>query len=327
MNKFRESNFELLRLVAMFFIVWYHLLLKFIVVEDETPIYKAMFLPLHVSVICFVLISGYFHIKPSVRGVAKLLTPLLVFYLPLTLYELSLNCIGKESLLFFSKSPYWFIRTYLYLFLIAPVLNSFIVTDKRRLTLLFVLGFMACYMGWLMHDQSMVDGKNLVLFMLIYVIGDCLKHYKEEIDKISLPVLCGIYLFLNISLVCLYTAYTNTFISKAIWALSYPYCSPLLIINAVLLFLLFSKLHFISKSINTLASSVFSVYIIHQHHYVLYNLIGPIVMSIYRLHNSPLILILFLGFFSLMIMFVCIMIDKFVETLYNFFIYRLVKDP
>ena len=68
MDKVRESNFELLRLIAMFFIVLYHSLLKFIAVVDDNPIYQAMFLSLHVAVICFVLISGYFHIKPSVRS-------------------------------------------------------------------------------------------------------------------------------------------------------------------------------------------------------------------------------------------------------------------
>ena len=91
MSKVRESNYELLRLIAMFFIVWYHLLLKFIVPVDDAPVYKAIYLPLHVAVICFVLISGYFHIKPSVRGVAKLLFPLLMYYLPLTVIEMSVD--------------------------------------------------------------------------------------------------------------------------------------------------------------------------------------------------------------------------------------------
>ena len=79
MIKVRESNFELLRLIAMFFIVWYHLLLKFIVVVDESPIYKAMFIPLHVAVVCFVLISGYFHIKPTLRGGGQIVIPIIGF--------------------------------------------------------------------------------------------------------------------------------------------------------------------------------------------------------------------------------------------------------
>ena len=325
MNKVRESNFELLRLIAMFFIVLYHLLLKFIVVVDDNPIFQAVFLPLHVAVICFVLISGYFHIKPSIYGGAKLLFPLLVFYLPLTIYEYSQNNVGIKSLLFFSKSPYWFIRTYFYLFLIAPVLNSFLNTDRRRVSLLLVLGFIAIYMGWMMHDASMADGKNLVLFMFLYILGDFLRHNKEIIDNVSTPILGGFYLFLNTTLIYLYTTYSDTYIGKTIWHVSYPYCSPILILNAVVLFLVFSRLHFKSKAINWLANSVYTIYILHHQHYVLYNLIGPFVFSLYKTHHFPIILIFYLTIYSLAIMSICIIIDKFVGPLQYYFVRYLTK--
>ena len=320
MEEVRESSFELLRLIAMFFIVLYHLLLKFIVVFDGAPIYLALFLPLHVAVICFVLISGYFHIKPSVRGGVKLLFPLLAFYLPLTLYEYFRYNVEISSLLFFSKSPYWFVRTYFYLFLIAPVLNSYIDTNRRRFSLLAMLGFMAIYMGWMMQDTSMADGKNLILFMFLYVLGDCLKHNKENTDKVCTIIIGGIYLFLNVALVYLYAIYPNNYIGKTIWNVSYPYCSPVLILNAVLLFLLFSRLHFKSNVINRLASSVFTIYILHHQHYVLYNLIGPVVFFIYRLYNVPIVLILDLCSLSIFIMFICIAIDKSLEPLQKSFI-------
>lgn len=320
MNKVRESNFELLRLIAMFFIVWYHLLLKFIVVVDESPIYKAMFLPLHVAVICFVLISGYFHIKPTLRGGGKLLYPLLVFYLPLTLYEIIWCNMAVGNLLFFSKTSYWFIRTYFYLFLMAPILNSYLVSNKRRVYLLLVLFFMAIYMGWLMHDRSMIDGKNLVLFMFLYVLGDSLRQFKDLINKVSTPVLLVIYLFLNVVLMSVYVVCFDSFIGEQIWNFSFPYCSPVLILNAVLLFLLFSRLHFKSTIVNWLAGSVFAVYIIHHQNLVLYKLIGPFVLTLYGGQYLPLFFILYLGLFSFVIMFVCIMIDKLFEPLQNAFI-------
>lgn len=320
MEKIRESNFELLRLVAMFFIVWYHLLLKFIVDIDNTPIFKSMYLPLHVAVICFVLISGYFHIKPSLRGGGKLLFPLLIYYVPLTLYEIVCNDMAIGNLMFFSKTPYWFIRTYFYLFLIAPVINSFISNNKSRIYLLTILLFMAVYMGWLMHDRSMDDGKNLVLFIFVYVIGDSLRHYQKEIDKINSVLLLVIYLLLNVLLVFLYNMYSGSFIVDTVWALSYPYNSPVLIFNAILLFLLFGRLHLRSRIVNWLASSVFAVYILHHQHFVLYKLIGPITLSLYGVHSSSIVLLLQLALFALVIMFICIFIDKLFEPLQNKFI-------
>lgn len=68
-SKSRESNFELLRIVAMFCIVFYHLLLHYVIpAEGEESIFYALQLPLHIGVPLFVFISGYFGIKPSVSG-------------------------------------------------------------------------------------------------------------------------------------------------------------------------------------------------------------------------------------------------------------------
>lgn len=311
MDKIRESNFELLRVVSMFFIVLYHILFFVICKIDDSSLYKAMWLPLHVAVICFVLISGYFHIKPSVKGMAKLFFPLLVFYLPLTIFEMiQYGNGGIRNFFFFSKTPYWFVRTYFYLYLIAPVLNSYLSSNKRKVWLLFILGFMSVYMGWLMHDKSMVNGKNLVLFMFLYVLGDCLRAFKDKTDQISTRYFALLYFTLNFFLVLLFYVFSDSSLGHVIWNLSYPYCSPILIINAVLLFLIISRLHFKSRAINWLAGSVFAVYILHHQHYVLYYWIKPLVLLAYDKITSPVILIVSLGFISFILLFLFILIDK-----------------
>lgn len=85
----RQSNFELLRIVAMFLIVMYHLLLS----SSAMPCYdyeevmgQACWIPLHIAVVLFVLISGYFHIKASTRGIVKLILPVFVYYVPIELF-------------------------------------------------------------------------------------------------------------------------------------------------------------------------------------------------------------------------------------------------
>lgn len=70
--KTRESNFELLRLVAMFCIVFYHLLLHYVVpAQGDGSVFYALWLPLHIGVPLFVFISGYFGIRPSLAGGGK----------------------------------------------------------------------------------------------------------------------------------------------------------------------------------------------------------------------------------------------------------------
>lgn len=313
----RQSNFELLRLVSMFFIVLYHLLRFFVVQMDDAVIYKAMYLPLHVAVICFVLISGYFHIKPSFRGAVKLLAPLVIFYLPLTLWEYYHGVGGVKTLLIFSKSPYWFIRAYFYLFLISPMLNCYLTNNKRRLQMLLVLGFIAVYMGCV-HEPSLKDGKNMALFMFVYVLGDCLNAFKSKYERWSLTWIILAYLIINVLEVVCYVSFHHSLLGKVVWVIGYPYCSPLLIMNAVLLFVIFSKFNFRSKVVNWLSLSVFSVYVLHHQHFILYSLIGPCVLYIYTVSHDPLILMTLLGGLTILIMFVCMVIDKLCSPLWHF---------
>ena len=74
----RKSNFELLRLVAMFLIVLYHI---FIGVYEKNPdfVSPSVWIPLHLGVPVFILISGYFHIKFSWSKFGKLVTVLFVY--------------------------------------------------------------------------------------------------------------------------------------------------------------------------------------------------------------------------------------------------------
>ena len=305
----RQSNFELLRLVSMFFILFYHELLFFIVKMDDTIIYKALEMPLHVGVICFVLISGYFHIRPSIHGAVKLLMPLLLFYLPLTLWEMADGVGPAKSLFIFSKSPYWFIRTYFYLFLISPILNNFLINNKQRFQMLCVLFFIAVYMGT-MHEPSLKNGKNLALFMFLYVLGDCLKALKSKYERWRLKWMILAYLTLNIVIVITYIIYHDNILGKLVWLMSFPYCSPILILNATLLFLVFAKISFKSRVINWLSSSVLSIYVLHHQHFILCALIGSGVYTIYRIQTSVYGLLLGLVTFTIVIMSVCIVIDK-----------------
>lgn len=60
MGTIRKSNFECLRLFAMFCIVLYHCYLLYVYDESSLIIHKAIQIPLHIGVILFLLISGYF---------------------------------------------------------------------------------------------------------------------------------------------------------------------------------------------------------------------------------------------------------------------------
>lgn len=304
----RQSNFELLRLISMFYIILYHLLWFFVISNDNSVIYKALCIPLHVGVLCFVLISGYFHIRPSWTGLFKILFPLFLYYIPLTIFGIVVYNTPIKELFFLSYSPYWFVRVYLFLFLIAPVLNSFLENKKQRKYLLIVLAFISIYMG-MMNEPTLHNGKNVVYFSFLYVLGDSIKKNEACFSKIKTITFVCYYLLLNALLVILYCKYSNTIIGTAIWKLSYIYCSPILIINAILLFLIISRMSIRSSWINYLSASVFSMYIIHHQYVILYKLIGPTIDYFKSKPLNSCEFILVLSFITIVIMGGCVLID------------------
>jgi len=322
----RDSNYELLRLVAIFFIVYYHLLRFFVAPESSMIIYQSLQIPLHIGVPVFVLISGYYGIKLSMCGLLRILLPLLFFYVPIETaghFWIGFDCadsLGLANPLFFiSQSPYWFVRTYFWLFLLSPVLNLYLKesTSKQRLYLLAVLCIIAVYFGTVRGDSSLFGGKNVVNFMFIYVLGNTIRHYQKIIDGINLSSIIIGYILLNALILFLYHYFYSPTAVDLLTRLCFSYCSPLLIHNAVLFFLIFGRLHFHNEFVNRVASSTFSVYIIHHVPFILFWILRPITMSVVEI-GSPSYTIGVLSVLSLGVMSACIITDQIFRPLFDY---------
>lgn len=131
--KVRESNMELLRIVAMLMIVIYHTFYyRLQYYQESAPLFASLTVVLHIGVILFVLISGYFGIKPSVKGFLRLYC-VVIFY-DLVLYVVFVG-IGEQTLswkeaikcllpMSCHRGDYWFIREYMILYLCSPLINQ-----------------------------------------------------------------------------------------------------------------------------------------------------------------------------------------------------------
>ena len=323
-KKTRNSAIELVRLLAMFMIVYYHLILFFIEPIDSDPIFKAIQIPLHIGVILFVLISGYFGIRPSFRGVFKILCIVAVYFLPLRLwYVYKMNMGGMamiDSFHVLSKTPYWFVRTYLCLYLISPLLNKCLkdVSARERIYYLFAFSVVAVYLGLLQCDISLIDGKNLANFILIYIIGNTIKVEHDRLSQVSGKTFFGLFFFMNIVLVFLYSNFYNTRISEFIWNWSFPYYSPFLLVSSILFFIPFTRYSINSPRINYLAASAFSIYIIHHQPVVMDLIIQPVVHSVYlRTAENDAICIVMIGLLALFVLFICVLMDKLFTPLWR----------
>ena len=191
MNKYkiRESNIELLRIVAMFFIVLHHLLVHGMKnigylsdsIVEISLIRQMPFIFLNaftvVAVNCYVLISGYWGINPTKKKFFNLFA-ICVFY---SLAHYLINALHNEifslKLFIFSLLPFshhqglWFVTCYIGLFLLSPLLNAAVchLNETEKSTWTKVLGGLAIitfYFGYLWRTELNHNGYNLVYFYI-----------------------------------------------------------------------------------------------------------------------------------------------------------------
>ena len=138
----RQSNFELLRITAMMLVLIVHAdywslgVPRFDMAASHGANVFARVLFEMLSVVCvnvFVMISGWFGIKASVRGYANFAFQCLYFMLGIYLVMLFAGqtqfCLREMARCLFGS---WFIQAYTVLYIISPVLNAYVRAASRR---------------------------------------------------------------------------------------------------------------------------------------------------------------------------------------------------
>ncbi len=274
-NLVRDSNFELLRLFAIFSVLMYHFISYYTInFSPDNKLGYISWLPFRTAVTLFVFVSGYYHIRFSVKGLTRLVSKTVLIYIPIEIIAFFCLDYGEdrtlfkamaESLMPLAKGPYWYIVNYLCLYLLSPVINKYLkdITFYQRLYLLLVLSFISIYLGLPGCVDELQDGKNLAHFILLYLLGDSLKVYEPTIKKVKTLYFVSSFLLINIGqLFFFYTYYDTALLS--FWFLVDRNNGPILILNAILTFILFSRIHIKNKYINLIASSVLVMYIVQQ---------------------------------------------------------------
>ena len=319
----RQSNFELLRLLSMFFIISYHLLLRFHDVNDSFGWMQALWLPLHVGVVCFVLISGYFEIHTCSRGLLLYLALLFIYSLPDIIFSIrdsqSVHAI-LHSLMFVSRTNYWFALTYLGLYLVAPLINRFFENSsiREQWYLLVVFALISIYLGNFARNRTYFEGKNLVNFLFIYQIGHFLKTYSSKWLRFNKRTILITYLILNAVLVSSFLLLRSEWLGRVIWRMSFPYNSPILILNSVLLFILVGQMKLHSSFVNRMAESCFAIYLIHSSTPVIVFLQRPAIDKLFAISNgNDVIFLFFIICFAMLTMIYCIVIDSCLKPIWK----------
>lgn len=165
---------------------------------------------------------------------------------------------------------WWFMTSYIIFYILSPFANLLWegITEKQRKMLIISLGVIMLYFGCLGHISTINGGRDIITFLFIYYLGRVLRNKRMYIEKKSL-----IMMYFSV-VICIFIGAcmkeTFPFISLIIRLMCFGYNSPGLIIMAVSFFMYFANMRpFYNKWINYSASSVFSVYLLHEN-YVTY---------------------------------------------------------
>jgi surface polysaccharide O-acyltransferase-like enzyme len=270
----RQSNFELLRGVLMFMVVGLHVI-GLGILSSNSPIsfqetnfitgnlVESFFV---VAVNCFILISGYWGIRASFKKLLALCIPVLFYSVMLhSTIEYFNSNFNLKSFLGYFVPQYWFVKSYILLFLLSPLLNKILVNiQKRELEFILLIGVFLFVM--LPSSFSLIPndrGFGIFNFSLLYMVGYYLRNFwNKNIHKsfyISIYVLSCLCIFMLNYLTAKYMNYNKGWMSRF-----YAYDTCLVYMGAISLFLCFKSFNIRKAIINKLSPSFFYIYIIHE---------------------------------------------------------------
>ena len=223
-----------------------------------------------VSVNVFVLISGWFGIRWKKMRFLEFLFQILffniLFFIIFSFFipQKTFTRDGIGSVFMFDKY-FWFVKAYILLYLLAPVLNSFlekVSASQHKLVLIGFFVFQTLY-GWLFDGVSWFDrGYSAISFVGLYLLANYLKKYCN-VEKMPLLLVFIVFVILNTSV-----AYLSTYFDRGAYVQRlYAYNSPLVILASVAVFLLFTKIRLKNKIVNYIAISSFAAFLFHANHF------------------------------------------------------------
>ncbi len=287
-KKQRDSNVELLRIIAMLMVMLLHFnnhgftagILAFqgaLTIHNAVGHFIESFAIIAVDV--FVLISGLYGIRFKIKGLFKFY--LQCFFFGLVGYLLYL-VFAKESigmaifgrLFAFSHNNWWFVTTYIILYFTSPLLNFAVqaMSKKDFQIVLLLCTFLTFYWGYF---QGYDWGSSYVNFVYLYLIG---RYIGKQITIKELQ--SKRWWFWGLFIVCCLCTFGVAVLKQHYHfdlkgLRPYLYNSWFVIGGAVGLVMFVKSFQFYSKIINWFASSALAAYLLQESTYFGHQILYP----------------------------------------------------
>ena len=346
-NKIRQSNFELMRIISMFFIVLWHIIIHGHLIENSlNPKFSFIITLLKYIVIVhvnsYVLLTGYFQCKSKFKlskiwdlSISSLFYKLIIIIIFSYFSLLSLSKIEIfRELLIINYDEYWFIKMYIYLYLLSPFLNKFIndidkkYYNKLLITLFIILSIIPFFTNNRGFDNT---GYTLYSFVFLYFIGAYLRLYNIKESYLFKLLSNNLYriilVFLFLFITCFnyllgeysvilqsQSVYMNEFFSN--FSQNFNYSSPIIIIQSIVYFLFFENINFKNKFINKISSLTLGIYLISDNIIIrsfIYDFIG---LRNHNIEHFSYIIHVFI--LSILIFIICLIIEFIRQCIFKF---------
>ncbi len=295
----RLANIELLRILAMLMVVMLHYLgkgelLPTITTDMGTTAYVAWILESLsiVAVNVYVLISGYFLVESEFKPgkIARLVLQVLFYTVVITALSLAFGIIGKEELgiynlivqLFpFQMEQYWFMTSYLVLYILSPVLAMGVKAMSKKQLQIVVIVFVTfmCVEKSILPVQIVFDerGYDALWFICLFLVAAYIRLYGirflEKKVWAAIFYLGGVAMILAENL-AISVVYEKTGELGHLIGTSYHYNHIFVFLSSVGLFMFFKQLKikdgWFASLVCKIAPYTLGVYLLHEHIYVRY---------------------------------------------------------
>lgn len=294
MRKDRESNFELLRILAMFMIIGCHFFAyvnagEFLSLEYKQNMY--FFKVMQSFCICgvnlFVLISGWFMVERNCINIRKIIDLILqvawwggIGFCLIVMSGRALFSVKELIKVMFPviTGGRWFVKAYIIYFLFIPFINLAIsvMEKKAHEVLLLIMFILFCIWPTFFSFPPIDDyGYGFIHFVFLYVIVSYIKLYSKKLPH-KLICLLGYIIFGGIITI-------ESFVGIS---MAWGYNNIFVVFSALSLFLFFVQIEFYSKIVNILALCAFGVFLIHTDNFFSELIFGMLFHSSERMYGN-----------------------------------------
>lgn len=218
---------------------------------------------------------------------------------------------GILRLLFNFYQGRWFVSAYLCLYILSPLINSFVAnsTEKQVGNYILIFYLFSTVYGWFWQSKEFNTGLSAISLLGLYLIGAWLRKSSSRYVTWNRR-----YDFLGF-IACTLVLAILSMVTMRLGMKSgiYGYLNPLIIIESVFLFQFFRKTNFGHvRWINFMASSAFAAFLLHCNPYIgkYYN------MAFAKLHEYDCALLLVLLYIAAVFV-IAVLVDKVRMLIWN----------